>query len=83
MTPGIKRKRWCAGCGEAHGAVNVARRMCEVCGSEQAHYSLAWEKRKRWCAGCGKAHEAVDVANRDTETLTRFTKRAHDSIYVL
>eukprot|EP01050_Picozoa_sp_SAG11_P036998 SAG11_NODE_14366_length_614_cov_2.487379_1_plen_66_part_00 len=31
-----KRRRWCAGCGKAHGAVDVASKMCEECGSKHA-----------------------------------------------
>jgi hypothetical protein len=54
------KKRWCAGCGAAKGAVSLKKQqMCEGCGLKRAGYGLAAEGKVRWCAGCGVAAGAV------------------------
>jgi hypothetical protein len=56
------KKRWCAGCGAAEGAVRLLKqKMCEGCGLKQPNYGLASEGKKRWCAGCGAAEGAVSL----------------------
>jgi hypothetical protein len=54
------KKRWCAGCGKAEGAVLMTQqKLCEGCGLKRPHHGLASEGKMRWCAGCGKAKGAV------------------------
>ena len=55
-------RRWCAGCGDAEGAVSFEKeKICEGCGLKQPAYGLASEGKRRWCAGCGKAEGAVSL----------------------
>jgi hypothetical protein len=55
------KKRWCAGCGAAKGAVPVYKKMCESCGLKQPNYGLAVDRVKRWCSTCGGAHLVVEI----------------------
>jgi hypothetical protein len=57
------KKRWCAACGKAKGAVclSINRRMCEGCGLKQPTFGLASEGKKRWCKDCGAAAGAVTL----------------------
>jgi hypothetical protein len=57
------KKRWCAACGKAKGAVclSINRRMCEGCGLKQPTFGLASEGKKRWCMDCGAAAGAVTL----------------------
>jgi hypothetical protein len=61
-TPTERQKRWCGGCGKAHGAISLYAKMCEGCGAKQAHFGTPTERKKRWCSGCGKAHGAINLA---------------------
>jgi hypothetical protein len=59
------KMRWCAGCGEAEGAVRLQKpKMCEGCGLKQPTCGLASEGKIRWCAGCGAAEGAVSLQKR-------------------
>ena len=56
--PDEGRRRWCAGCAAAHGAVSLQKRkMCEGCGLKQANFGLPADGRRRWCARCAPAHD--------------------------
>eukprot|EP01043_Picozoa_sp_COSAG02_P007170 COSAG02_NODE_211_length_28730_cov_5.599490_10_plen_316_part_00 len=58
-------KRWCASCGEEHGAVYLGeRRMCEGCNDKLASHGTTIDRVKRWCASCGKEHGAVRLCAR-------------------
>ena len=59
-----RKERWCSGCGEAHGAVRLGKKMCEGCHAKQAHYGTPAERKARWCSGCGEAHGAVRLGAR-------------------
>jgi ribosomal protein S27E len=61
-TPTERKKRWCGGCGKAHGAISLlVAKMCEGCGAKQASFGTPTERKKRWCGGCGKGHGAINV----------------------
>eukprot|EP01044_Picomonas_judraskeda_P049542 COSAG03_NODE_29223_length_188_cov_25.191011_1_plen_62_part_11 len=45
-----RQKRWCGGCGKAHGAINLSAKKCEGCGTKQAHFGTPTERKKRWCS---------------------------------
>jgi hypothetical protein len=60
------KKRWCASCGAAEGAVPLQKqKMCEGCGLKQSNYGLASEGKRRWCAECGAAEGAVLLQKRE------------------
>ena len=61
-TPTERQKRWCGGCGKAHGAISLYAKMCEGCGAKQAHFGTPTERKKRWCSGCGEPHGAINLA---------------------
>ena len=55
-TPAERKKRWCGGCGTAHGAVNLVGRLCEtlmwgqarrVWYADRAHTALVWRLQGR------------------------------------
>ena len=69
------KKRWCAGCGAAEGAVLIRKRKCEGCGLKQPNYGLASEGKARWCMGCGAAEGAVLIAKQKM----RLEKRPRDT----
>jgi hypothetical protein len=60
--PTERQKRWCSGCGKAHGAINLTAKMCEGSGAKQAHFGTPTERKTRWSSGCGKAHGAINLA---------------------
>ena len=37
-TPTERERRWCGGCGKAHGAIMLAAKMCQGCGVKRAHF---------------------------------------------
>ena len=43
-TPTEREKRWCGGCGKAHGAITLVAKMCQGCGVKRATFGTPTER---------------------------------------
>ena len=43
-TPTERVRRWCGGCGKAHGPISLAARMCHGCGAKEAAFGTPTER---------------------------------------
>ena len=81
-TPAERTKRWCCGCGKAHGAVYLGGTMCETCEAKHATFGTPAERKKRWCGGCGKAHGAVNLNKRQRPGLAQVDVELQSALVV-
>ena len=49
-----RRRRWCAGCAKAHGAVDLVSKKCETCKTKVPKFGIPPDNKRRWCSNCAK-----------------------------
>ena len=73
-TPTERERRWCGGCGKAHGAINLSVQVCVVC-DVRSSSKCGWIQGRAHCRQC-----AIDVrrsaAARDPELCEQRTVNA-------